>query len=59
MEGLAFYKSSHTNAECVEVANTPTTDYVRDSKDQAGPMLAVPRIQWKAFVASAKTGKFD
>jgi hypothetical protein len=53
---LAWFKSSYSSAEggeCVEVANTPATVHVRDSKDQSGPTLAFSPEAWSAFVAYA------
>lgn len=43
---------SGANNNCVEVAdNLPGQVFVRDSKDQAGPVLAFPPSAWAAFVA--------
>ncbi|MFI2788495.1 DUF397 domain-containing protein, partial [Kitasatospora sp. NPDC018614] len=50
---LAWFKSSYSSnegAECVEVAETPGTVHVRDSKDTSGPHLAFEPAAWKAFV---------
>ncbi|MFI2611292.1 DUF397 domain-containing protein [Kitasatospora sp. NPDC018619] len=55
---LAWFKSSYsTNEEvnCVEVAETPGTVHVRDSKDTSGPQLAFEPAAWKAFVTFAAT----
>ncbi|WP_137992476.1 DUF397 domain-containing protein [Streptomyces vilmorinianum] len=41
---LAWFKSSYSGAEggdCVEVATSPGTVHVRDSKDTAGPVLSL------------------
>ncbi|MFF9341552.1 DUF397 domain-containing protein [Streptomyces sp. NPDC014773] len=35
---------------CVEVATTPRTVHVRDSKDIAGPRLAFGPAAWAGFV---------
>jgi hypothetical protein len=32
---------------------------VRDSKNQAGPVLAYTDHEWECFVAGAKAGEFD
>jgi hypothetical protein len=32
---------------------------VRDSKDQAGPILVFTPAEWSAFVAGVKGGEFD
>jgi hypothetical protein len=48
-----FRKSSYSGqqGDCVEVAGTTTGDrVVRDSKRQNGPLLAVSRESWRAFL---------
>ncbi|MFE0460866.1 DUF397 domain-containing protein [Kitasatospora sp. NPDC058965] len=53
---LAWFKSSYSDSEggdCVEVARCPTTVHVRDSKDQAGPVLSFAAAAWVAFLAGA------
>ncbi|MFD4393144.1 DUF397 domain-containing protein [Kitasatospora sp. NPDC058478] len=53
---LAWFKSSHStneDANCVEVAETPGTVHVRDSKDKSGPQLTFGPTAWQAFVAFA------
>ena len=53
---LAWFKSSYSSGEggqCIEVANTPATIHVRDSKDQTGPTLTFTRAAWAAFVTYA------
>lgn len=70
--GTDWQKSSFStaNAQCVEVqfqphAETqykdgePVTVYVRDSKDNAGPVLGFTDAEWKAFIEGAKDGEFD
>ncbi|MFF8845927.1 DUF397 domain-containing protein [Streptomyces sp. NPDC015127] len=52
-----WFKSSYSDAEggaCVEVATTPTTVHVRDSKNLPGPQLALTAPAWAAFVACAR-----
>ncbi|MFI5684378.1 DUF397 domain-containing protein [Streptomyces sp. NPDC051636] len=53
---LDWFKSSYSTndgPECVEVATTPGTIHVRDSKHRHGPRLAFgPRV-WSAFVSYA------
>jgi hypothetical protein len=44
---------------CVEVAFVDGGIAVRDSKDQAGPVLIFTPDEWDAFVAGAKDGEFD
>ncbi|MBG0853785.1 DUF397 domain-containing protein [Streptomyces spinoverrucosus] len=55
---LAWFKSSYSSGpdgdSCVEVATTPGTIHVRDSKYRdAGPRLALAREAWTDFVAYA------
>ncbi|CAL9502769.1 DUF397 domain-containing protein [Streptomyces sp. enrichment culture] len=57
---LAWFKSSYSDGtdgnSCVELALTPGTVHVRDSKDIAGPRLAVAPEAWAAFVPYASEG---
>ncbi|MBH5132580.1 DUF397 domain-containing protein [Streptomyces sp. PU10] len=54
-EGLAWFKSSYSDtsepSDCVEVAITPATIHIRDSKRPDGPRLAVESATWTTFVA--------
>ncbi|MFJ3831699.1 DUF397 domain-containing protein [Streptomyces sp. NPDC090046] len=53
---LAWHKSSYSSGEggqCIEVARTPRSVHVRDSKRADGPTLAVTSTRWAAFVAFA------
>lgn len=55
---LAWFKSSYSDGNegdsCVEVAATPGTILVRDSKFRdRGPRLALARETWADFVAYA------
>ena len=43
---------SGNSGNCVEVATAPDGVLVRDSKDLAGPTLAVTTAQWRAFLAT-------
>jgi hypothetical protein len=55
----SWHKSSYSgaNGDCVEVArNLPGAVAVRDSKDQAGPVLVVSPGAWNAFVAGLRAG---
>lgn len=46
------------NGECVEVAdNIPGRVLVRDSKDEAGPVLSFTPRAWSAFVATLADGQ--
>ncbi|MFJ6769447.1 DUF397 domain-containing protein [Kitasatospora sp. NPDC091257] len=51
-----WFKSSYSDdngGECIEVAPSPSSIHVRDSKDKAGPTLAFSPAAWSAFVAFA------
>lgn len=53
---LSWHKSSYSGGDgdsCIEIATSPTTIHIRDSKDKAGPQLAVPAGTWAAFVGYA------
>ncbi|MEU0677963.1 DUF397 domain-containing protein [Streptomyces sp. NPDC006172] len=53
---LKWFKSSYSSndgPECVELAFTPSTIHIRDSKNQRGPHLAFGTTQWAAFVSFA------
>ncbi|TSB26625.1 DUF397 domain-containing protein [Streptomyces benahoarensis] len=53
---LAWFKSSYSGAEggqCLEVAATPGTVHVRDSKRLGGPVLTVGPEAWAGFVELA------
>ena len=58
---LSWRKSTRSGAagHCVEVAETPATVYVRDSKDVAGPMLVFAAPQWATFIDGVRNGEFD
>jgi hypothetical protein len=52
--GLAWFKSSYSSGSegdsCVELALTPRTVHVRDSKVVDGPHFVVSGEAWAAFV---------
>ncbi|GEC08703.1 DUF397 domain-containing protein [Streptomyces spinoverrucosus] len=54
---LAWFKSSYSSGSeadsCVEIATTPGTIHIRDSKNTAGPRLAVTSAAWADFVSYA------
>jgi hypothetical protein len=54
---LAWFKSSYSDTsdpnDCVEVAATPGTIHVRDSKNTQGPRFAVTPAAWTNFVTYA------
>ncbi|MEV1038464.1 MULTISPECIES: DUF397 domain-containing protein [unclassified Streptomyces] len=51
---LKWFKSSYSDSssgnDCVEVAATPGTVHVRDSKNVPGPRFAVTPTAWADFV---------
>lgn len=52
--GLEWFKSSYSSnegPECVEVAASPGTVHVRDSKNNRGPRLGFDPQGWVAFVS--------
>jgi hypothetical protein len=58
---VVWRKSSRSGGQgnCVEVAETPTAIWVRDSKDRRGPVLVYTRTEWQEFVDGVKSGAFD
>ncbi|MDA5142821.1 DUF397 domain-containing protein [Streptomyces sp. AD681] len=54
---LLWFTSSYSDSsnpnDCVEVAITPATIHIRDSKRPHGPRLAVTRTAWAGFVGAA------
>ncbi|MET9965244.1 DUF397 domain-containing protein [Streptomyces sp. NPDC006356] len=54
---LAWFKSSYSSGNdgesCVEVATTPGTVHVRDSKNTRGPRLGFAPETWSDFVTYA------
>ncbi|TDT40041.1 uncharacterized protein DUF397 [Streptomyces sp. BK208] len=53
---MTWIKSSYSTDDgpaCVEVASTPATMHVRDSKQRQGPRLVFGAQQWAAFVSYA------
>ena len=54
---LAWFKSSYSSGtdgnSCVEIAVASRTIHVRDSKNPAGPQLALPPDAWTGFVQYA------
>ncbi|MBJ7904431.1 MULTISPECIES: DUF397 domain-containing protein [unclassified Streptomyces] len=55
---LTWFKSSYSSGNdgnsCVEIAVTPGTIHVRDSKHQTGPQLALTQATWTAFVSTVR-----
>ncbi|MFJ5269120.1 DUF397 domain-containing protein [Streptomyces sp. NPDC088358] len=56
----AWFKSSYSGGtdgeSCVEIATTPGTVHVRDSKHVDGPRLALAPEAWAGFVSYASEG---
>jgi hypothetical protein len=50
---LNWFKSSYSGSqggECLEIAPTPTTIHIRDSKTPTHPHLTLSPTAWAAFV---------
>ncbi|MGB6164329.1 MAG: DUF397 domain-containing protein [Pseudonocardiaceae bacterium] len=60
LSGARWRKSSHSTdkANCVEVAVTVGAIAVRDSKNPAGGVLAVPPPAWATFTTALRDGEF-
>jgi len=58
---LNWHKSVRSGAagHCVEVAETPATVFVRDSKDASGPVLGFDATTWSGFIEGVRNGEFD
>jgi hypothetical protein len=58
--GLVWFKSSYSSGNdgnsCVELAVTPGTVHVRDSKNAEGPRLAISPGAWADFMPYVVTG---
>lgn len=57
-ENADWFKSSYSNGEvqCVEVAHLGGAVAVRDSKEQAGPVLTCASEGWQTFIGSVAEG---
>ncbi|TXS41333.1 DUF397 domain-containing protein [Streptomyces sp. uw30] len=55
MSELRWTKSSYSPdaSNCVEIATTPTTIHIRDSKNPNGPYLTLRSTTWASFHAHA------
>ncbi|KUO19007.1 DUF397 domain-containing protein [Streptomyces dysideae] len=55
MPELTWQKSTYSAeaANCVEIAATPTTIHIRDSKTPAGPHLTLRPTVWVYFLSHA------
>ncbi|MEV0484852.1 DUF397 domain-containing protein [Streptomyces sp. NPDC050508] len=57
---LAWFTSSYSNGaggECVECVMAEERALVRDSKSETGPVIAVGRGAWCAFLVVLKHGR--
>ncbi|MGA5900033.1 DUF397 domain-containing protein [Streptomyces venetus] len=53
---LTWFKSSYSSSgsgDCVEVATSPDTIHIRDSKNKQGPKLCLSPTAWSAFLTHA------
>ncbi|MEV6586429.1 DUF397 domain-containing protein [Streptomyces acidicola] len=53
---LAWFKSSYSSGsgdDCVEIATTPDTIHIRDSKNPQAPHLTLSPTAWTDFLAHA------
>ncbi|MBB5155122.1 DUF397 domain-containing protein [Saccharopolyspora phatthalungensis] len=59
MTELNWRKSSYTDQyNCVEVAMTPDTTAVRDSKNRDGDALAFTTQHWHSFLSAIKADHY-
>ncbi|MGW3587036.1 DUF397 domain-containing protein [Streptomyces fungicidicus] len=52
MQTIRWRRSSHSgdSSNCVEIATTPATVLIRDSKDTSGPRLDLSPTTWVTFL---------
>ncbi|TQL22222.1 DUF397 domain-containing protein [Streptomyces sp. SLBN-134] len=52
MQTIRWRRSSHSgdSSNCVEIATTPATVLIRDSKDASGPRLGFSPTTWVTFL---------
>ncbi|WP_405647045.1 DUF397 domain-containing protein [Streptomyces sp. NBC_00019] len=58
-EQLTWFKSSYSDGEggdCLEVALTPSSVHLRDSKHPTGPHLTLSPTTWSAFLSGELLG---
>ncbi|CAL9465092.1 DUF397 domain-containing protein [Streptomyces sp. enrichment culture] len=55
MSELTWRKSTYSAeaANCLEIATSPTTIHIRDSKSATGPHLVFPSASWADFLPFA------
>ncbi|RZB16431.1 DUF397 domain-containing protein [Streptomyces sp. F001] len=57
---LTWFKSSYSSSgsgDCVEVAPSPTTIHIRDSKNKQGLHLTVTPDAWRDFISLASQAR--
>jgi uncharacterized protein DUF397 len=52
-------RATETSGSCVEIAQLGQSILVRDSKDAAGPVLALTLAQWRGLLARIRNGELD
>ncbi|MFE9096441.1 DUF397 domain-containing protein [Streptomyces sp. NPDC007264] len=60
MHILTWQKSTYSpdGSNCVEIAATPTSVHIRDSKNSTGPQLTVTASTWANFLPyAARAGR--
>ncbi|MDC0772404.1 DUF397 domain-containing protein [Streptomyces sp. HD] len=59
MQTLHWQKSTYSGdgSNCVEIAATPTTIHIRDSKNPTGPHLTLRLTAWTGFLSHAATAR--
>ena len=58
---LTWRKSSASGEAggCVEIAMTPTSVHVRNSRNSGGAQLVFLHQEWAAFLVGARNGEFE
>ncbi|MBC9728579.1 DUF397 domain-containing protein [Streptomyces sp. TRM68367] len=59
MTELSWQKSTYSEegSACVEIATTPSTIHIRDSKNPAGPHLTLQPTAWADFLSHAANAR--
>jgi hypothetical protein len=57
---IIWRNSTHGSGDtCVEVSTSSGATLVRDSKDAAGPTIALSAKGWTAFLSAVQRGQFE